>query len=367
MDQKIMKRLGAVIAVFAIIILVIFFITSCSGGNYTFERLEEKMLKVAKIYYENHEDELPSQDHDTKTLTLKKMISNGDIDELTELFDSEDIKCDGSITVTNNNGYYLYTPTLNCKNGKESYSTTLLKDKIIENSLTETGIGLYESGEQYIFKGEVKDNYIKLGENLYRIIRINEDGTIRLFKDEGVKQIIWDDRYNEEYHSNTGINEYIYNNINSRIKDSTENLYKEFNNSEKAYVVTSDVCIGKRTEADMTKDGSTECSQKLADQQFTSIATYEYLQATLETACNSTEDKVCKNYNWLSTYDYNIWTITADSEKSRYAFVLDKSLERHSCNSNGRINVVFNLDEKVPYTSGTGTLEDPYMINIEEQ
>ena len=132
MDQKIVKRLGAVIAVFAIIILVIFFITSCSGGNYTFERLEEKMLKVAKNYYENHEDELPSQDHDTKTLTLKKMISNGDIDELTELFDSEDIKCDGSITVTNNNGYYLYTPTLNCKNGKESYSTTLLKDKIIE-------------------------------------------------------------------------------------------------------------------------------------------------------------------------------------------------------------------------------------------
>lgn len=366
MDPKILKRLGAVIAVFAIIILVIFFITSCSGGNYTFEKLEDKMLKITKNYYKNHEDELPNQDHDTKTLTLKKMISNGDIDELTELFDSEDIKCDGSVTVTNNNGYYLYTPTLNCKKGKETYSTTLLKDKIVENSLTETGVGLYEFKDQYIFKGEVKDNYIKLGDSLYRIIRINEDGTIRLFKDEGVKQIIWDDRYNEEYHSTTGLNEFIYNNINSRIKESIDNLYKEYNNNEKAYVVTSDICIGKRTEADMTKDGSTECSQKLADQQFTSIAAYEYLQASLEESCNSTVDKVCRNYNWLSMYDYNIWTITADSEKSRFVYVVDRTLDLHSCNSSGRVNIVFNLDEKVPYTSGTGTLEDPYLITIDE-
>ena len=132
MDQKMMKTLGMVIAGFVVFILVLFFISSCSGGKYTYEKLQEKMLVIAKNYYEGNEKELPSQDKDTRSYTLKKMISDGKIEELTELFDNENIKCDGNVTVTNNNGHYLYTPYLSC--GKD-YQTTYLKDKIVENSL----------------------------------------------------------------------------------------------------------------------------------------------------------------------------------------------------------------------------------------
>ncbi len=92
MDQKMMKTLGMVIAGFVVFILVLFLISSCSGGKYTYEKLQEKMLVIAKNYYEGNEKELPSQDKDTRSYTLKKMISDGKIEELTELFDNENIK-----------------------------------------------------------------------------------------------------------------------------------------------------------------------------------------------------------------------------------------------------------------------------------
>jgi len=55
MDQKMMKTLGIVIASFVVFILVLFFISSCSSNKYTYDKLEEKMMQVAKKYYEENE------------------------------------------------------------------------------------------------------------------------------------------------------------------------------------------------------------------------------------------------------------------------------------------------------------------------
>ncbi len=212
MDQKMMKTLGMVIAGFVVFILVLFFISSCSGGKYTYEKLQEKMLVIAKNYYEGNEKELPSQDKDTRSYTLKKMISDGKIEELTELFDNENIKCDGNVTVTNNNGHYLYTPYLSC--GKD-YQTTYLKDKIVENSLVESGPGLYETADSYIFRGDVKNNYVSFSGKTFRIIRINDDGTIRLIDNVGISEVIWDSKYNTNVKDSRGVNDYVV----------SENLY----------------------------------------------------------------------------------------------------------------------------------------------
>lgn len=48
MDQKMMKTLGGVIAGFVILIFVLFIISSCTNTKYTYEKLEEKMLNIAK-------------------------------------------------------------------------------------------------------------------------------------------------------------------------------------------------------------------------------------------------------------------------------------------------------------------------------
>ncbi|MDE5630519.1 MAG: hypothetical protein K2I70_02860 [Bacilli bacterium] len=367
MDQKMMKTLGGIIAGFVVFIFILFMISSCSKTTYTYDKLETKMMDVAKSYFEANKDELPKEDKDTKTLTLKKMISDGKIEELTELFDNDEVKCDGNVTVTNNNGYYIYTPYLNC--GKD-YESVYLKDKIIENSLvTEESsnpkYGLYEVGDQYIMKGEVDNNYVKFADQLFRVVRINDDGTIRLLQVAGLKQQVWDNRFNPDFNYNGGINEYFYNGLNSRVKDAIENYYNDsavWNDEAKGYMVKSDLCIGKRSQADVTKDGSTECSKKLNDQVFGLLSVYEIMQASLDTNCNNTVAKSCANYNWLSTSEESIWTATADAENSQYVYVLYKIPTINNASAYANVNVVFNLTDKAIYVDGDGTIEKPYVF-----
>lgn len=361
MDQKMIKTLGAIIAGFAVFIIILFFVSSCTNRKYTYDKLEEKMLKIAKSYYEANKKELPQQDKDTKSLTLKKMISDGKIEELSELFDDENIKCDGNVTVTNNNGYYLYSPYLSCG---DDYETKYLSDKIIDDSLVESGVGLYANGDSYVMKGEVLNNYVQMGEKLFRIIGINEDGTIRLFEMSGLQQIVWDDRFNPDNNYNSGLNEYYFNDINSRIKQSLEEYYKSdvWTDEMKSYLSTFDLCVGKRSSADITKDGSAECSQKLEGQVLGLLSTHEYLQASLDSNCVATLDKACRNYNWFGGLDLGVWTITADAETSRSVYIMYKSLALNTASGFAYANVVVNLSDKAIYVSGDGTEKNPYIF-----
>ena len=363
MDQKLMKTLGVIIAGFVVFILILFLIASCTNTKYTYEKLEEKMISIAKNYYESNEKELPSQDKDTRSYTLKKMISDGKLDELSELFDDENIKCDGNVTVTNNNGYYVYTPYLTCGN---DYHTTYLKDKIIENSLVESGAGLYETSSEYIFKGDVKNNYVSFANKTFRIIRINEDNTIRLMDNKGLAEVVWDSKYNSSVQDSNGVNDYIYgDNLYANIKVVSDNYYNNNNvwtDENRSYITTQDLCIGKRSKSDITKDGSTECSAKIENQLFGSLAVYEYLQASLDNNCTSTMSSSCTNYNWFTSIQSGFWTSTANVQATDSVFTIYKKPRTSLCISYNNLNVVFNLTSNVVYVSGDGTKDNPYVF-----
>lgn len=363
MDQKMMKTLGIVIACFVVFILMLFLISSCSGGKYTYEKLQEKMLTVAKKYYEGNEKELPSQDKDTRSYTLKKMISDGQIDELADLFNDENIKCDGNVTVTNNNGHYVYTPFLSC--GKD-YQTTYLKNKIVENSLVESGPGLYETADEYIFRGDVKNNYVSFAKKTFRIMRINEDGTIRLIDNDGISEVIWDNKYNTNVKDSRGINEYVVSeNLYANLKTVSDNYYnnqKVWTDEDRSYITTQTLCIGKRSNSDISKDGSAECSVKMENQLFGSLAVYEYLQASLDVNCTSTVASACTNYNWYTSIPNSFWTVTANVQTTESAYSLYRKPQSTICSSYNHLNVVFNINDNVTYVSGDGTKADPYVF-----
>ncbi len=380
MDAKLFKGLGMAIGVFVVIIFLLFGLASCSGGGkvtYTYETLQQKMLLIAKKYYEENPKDLPSEDGDTDTYTLKKMISEEKLPEVTTLFNNEEMKCDGSVTVTNNNGYYLYTPYLNCSAGKdEKYETITLADKIKEDSLTTSGYGLYQDGETYYYRGEVKNNFVKFpggqkdeaAKKLYRIIGINADGTIRLIQLDTIRNAIWDNRYNIEYGASDGINDFFVNDISSRIKESLE---KEYNNPKswpeayKALITTQKLCIGKRSKTDESKDGSTECAQTI-DAQLGALTIYEILRISLDENCKVPEDRSCKNYNWMSSINRTTWLLTADTDISRQAYKYDSTnIFLSKCSTSSNILPVFNIIDKTIYQSGTGTEEDPYIIYLE--
>ena len=367
MSPKLLKKLGLIIGIFVGIIIILFLFSSCSAGNSNtkLKAIRTDMVQAAYRYYskESHKDELPQDDATSTSITLKKLVQEGEMGEPTEAYKDETIKCSGEVVVENNNGNYLYTPFIECKSDvKDNNVTSLyLKDKIIEDQKVETGVGLYEMGNTYVERGEVKNNYIMIDEALYRIIRINEDGTIRVFANDSVDNVIWDNRYNIEENYNYGINDYITNDIPSRINEKLTKAYNKFSPKLKALMVTQDLCIGKRSVGDSTKDGSTECSKKYRTQ-IGAIATYEYLQASLDNECVLANSRNCNNYNWLGDRVYSSWIVTADAESTYQAYFINGTVQLTYCNSSDSVYPVFNLSSNILYKEGKGTEDEPYQI-----
>ena len=364
MDKKIVKIIGIVVGVFILLIVILLLVSACSKKKLDYNKIQDNMILAAKSYYQTKPDNLPKEDGDTRNVKLSVLINEGYMEDPAKTYKDETLSCDGSITVTNNNGFNLYSPSLTC--GKD-FRTQLLKDKIIDDSLVETGIGLYEVGDQYIYRGEVTNNFVRFPGNnkLFRIIRINDDGTIRLFEVEGLSEKVWDDRYNTEKNTTTGVNQYVYENLNSRIKDSVKAYYNDssvWTDSMKSYIMTQQLCIGKRSDADITKNGETECTVKLDHQQLGLLNVYEYLQASLDNNCTSTKSIACINYNWLATFRKRFWTVTGDINDSSRVYVIFQSLTSTQCNNAHTINTVFNISDKVTYVSGDGTEGNPYVF-----
>ena len=89
-----------------------------------------------------------------------------------------------------------------------------------DNNLTDglfKTIDTNDSQPSYYFKGDVENNYVQVNDQLYRIIRINEDGSIRIIKNENVG-------INYQFNSDSK-QENSYDYLNSNIKSELDNYY----------------------------------------------------------------------------------------------------------------------------------------------
>lgn len=357
-DQKLLRVMGMVAGGIIIFIVIIAVTSSCvKNKKYTLIDLENKLISLSKSYYDKNKEALPKEGEST-SLTSSYFISNGNFKELRL---KNGATCSGEISVTNNNGYYLYIPALNCGNDiKPITLTEKLKEDIVHE-----GEGLYENGPSYIFRGEVINNYLSIEDKLFRIIKINSDDSIRIIENKRTVTSPWDNRYSIERKTNVGINDYITNNINSRVKNKLDEIYdtpKLFSDSIKAYFNTHDVCVGKRSIEDTENNGAIECSVVIKDQVLGLIQVNEYMQATLDKNCLTTSSPSCSNYNYLARLDSATWTITADKDTSYRIYKLDRDISLTNASSISGLLPVVHLDKKVLYSSGDGSLNDPYII-----
>lgn len=363
LDNPIAKRALIGLGVFVLAIIIVMLVVSCSGGkSYTFEELESKMVTLAKDYYKINKTNLPKNDNDEVKLSLQTLINDGKI-KSTEDITKTKSSCQGNIKVINHNGYYLYIPELNC--GKDYKSQTLLEVLTDEQKIVTSGNGLYKNNTSYVYKGDTLNNYLSFNKNIYRIIGINEDGTIRLIDTTRRDNTPWDNRYNIEKNNNSGINDYIINNINSRVKDAVESIYNDnekYPEELKSLFKTTSVCTGKRSVQDTSKDGSTECTTRLDKQVFSLLQANEYYLASLDTNCNEKSIEACRNYNYLTSIG-TTWTITADKDTTFKAFkVTSDGLTLSGASNSSPIKIVANLDSNVLFASGEGTETNPYII-----
>lgn len=368
--EKLKKPMIIACGGFVILFIFMFIMSSCKKKDYTTEEFSSYLLDKAKSYYSNHKDALPQTDTGKTSLNITTLVEDQE-DYI------GDTTCNGSIDVINNNGYYMYAPNINCSDG---YSSTKLSTHLISSLDTVTsGNGLYANYDYYIFRGDNVDNYVIFNDQLWRILRINSDGSIKIIETDYIVKSkkgnlelksskrpsqVWDNRYNVDKGSTSGYNDFIHDGINSRIKDYLDDVYEnEYSEETKGYIVKQNLCIGKRSIAETNNDGSVECSNILSDQYLGLIQLNEYINASLDPACISAESVTCSNYNYLATFKTTFWSLTAVSENSYDVFKIGKRMTDATSSSTATPKIVLNLSSEVSFTEGDGTEANPYIID----
>ena len=128
----------------------------------------------------------------------------------------------------------IYNVNVTRKGGVTSLKNEIMKNKIITSTPTLTttseasgdASGLYKSTDTntgnptYYFRGNVENNYVFFAGFTWRIVRINEDGTIRIIMKDGINN-------NKGYKFNSNYDNYTYMYYtNSQAKTTLESWYQ---------------------------------------------------------------------------------------------------------------------------------------------
>ena len=337
---------------------------------------------------------MPSYPNSSVTISSINLINEGYIKELNSYIKNENVICSGSVEIfLSNDNYYDYVPNLSCGN---LYSSIKLYDKVITDNEygVVSGSGLYQRIDgkfvtdeldlnspgisdsfEYVFRGDEVNNYVKIDDNYWRIVSINDfNDMLLIYVGHVQKTYAWDDRYNEHVNKNHGVNIYEQNGIKSRAMESVEAFYnqetplmnKEQYSSKTKYLISPmNLCVGMRDTKDKDISGKTECSKILENQYTGLLPAYYYMSASLDDSCVSIVSRNCGNYNYLSQFDDYWWLLTANAETTNEAYnVSRKAVSSNLCSAKSNIRPTIMLGSRALYESGIGTKTDPYVVKF---
>lgn len=368
MENPIAKKMVLITGVFLLIIIFVMVIASCTGNNrtYTYTELEDKMVDIAKKYY-NKDTYMPEEDGDITEVELSTMVASqylGIISEITETGKN----CDGKVTIANNDGKYVYMPYLECD---DDYATRNIFNVLTsDDNLVTEGNGLYEDGAEYIFKGDNVNNFIKIGDYSFRVLRINEDDNIKAIDLKRKYSSVWDDRYNIEKDREVGINDFYNNGIDSKIKEYISKVYKSdefYDEVTKGYFKTQDLCVGKRSLNEKDNSGNVECSEVYENTKLGLPYVSEFFNASLDKNCLDINSPSCVNYNYFTEIG-SLWTLTAVKDDSFEAYkISSEGVEVSKASSNAAVFVTVIIDGGLLISEGDGSEENPYIVKTYEE
>ncbi len=359
--ENILKILTIVVVfIIAIVVIVVFFGGKNVKSSSSYSNMESNLVLTTKKYLNDNKKLIPKNNGEISKVNIDTLVNEKYMKDLFAIEDSN-IKCSGYVQIINKEGNYDYVPYVKC--GKY-YETKKISDYILDNYVEIVNEdGLYKMGEKYVFKGEDPNNYIKLGNRIYRIIEINEKGELKLISTERyIDQVVWDDRYNVERDKDDGINDFSK----SRLKDSLKEVFEDvefFTEEEKNKIVEHDICIGKRTKTDVSIDGASECQQQYPNQKISIIQLSEYSRASIDPNCKTINDKACINYNYMKNISSSMRTITASADNTYQVYLVNNGVaDLVRASASFSLYPVIYIDNLSIYNSGDGSLENPYTI-----
>ena len=230
------KRGFTLIEIIAIIILlsVIALITYPIINNLISDSREElynkqisELERLSNTWVTKNINKLKTKDGYVYDLSFEELHEQGFVSDEQVKNPKTGQKLSGCMKVTynsSNNGYKVAYDESCTTSGEVTLKDTL-KEGVLgtdNSNIVTSGDGLYSettnSGTTYYFKGAVENNYVKFANLIWRIVRINEDGTIRLITQDS---IITEQAFNSTYDT---YDKMYY--TNSEIKTVVDNWYK---------------------------------------------------------------------------------------------------------------------------------------------
>ena len=356
LKQKIVF-LGVTVGGIVLASLLISFIIKLIGNRISYDELETKLAQATEKYLNENPNDLPTKENPTSVISAATLIENKYIKALKKYV--KDASCTANINVYYNQGKYDYQPFLTCNDFKTETFLDVLKK---QNEISSFGEGLYELNNELVFRGERVNNYVKFADELWRIVKVNDKGEfIIILNDLDSKNYgVWDNRYNTEAETQKGINNYSL----SRALSTIRNTYQEKYSKVQSYLSPFSLCVEKRGEFDITKDGSVECSKRLDNQYIGLLPLYDYMNASLDSLCINATSRECQNYNYLVNSKDKWWTATGDPKNTFDVYYVSYSgqIVSEEADVGGTYRYILALNKNILYKKGSGTESDPYEI-----
>ncbi len=371
-----MLKLFVIVIIGLVVVLGLGFIFSLfSKKDYTYVEVEDVMKNAAISYFEDYPKKLPSTTDESLEVNSSILVENKKMKELDYYL--KDKNCKGNVTVDKvSNKEYTYTPYLKCGT---DYETTTLYDAIKnKKNIVTSGYGLYIYNGEYVYRGANVNNYVKFSDSdtIFRIVKVTKDNEVVLIQEDASENDYeWDSRYNQAYEDTSGINDYK----NSKISETLSNYYKskkeqdngnyygfgeetEFLTKEdRKKTVKFKNCVGRRSESDTSKDGSSECSI-IYESEIGLLPVYDFLNASIDPNCTTTTSPSCQNYNYIADGS-STWLANGSSEYSNEVYILYLGYVASSeASDSNYIRPIIHLSDKVMLEKGKGTKNNPYII-----
>lgn len=355
--EKSYYLLGGIVVV--IILLII--INACSNSSGSYDKIEQKMVSAAKNYYASHEKNLPKEENGTVKVTINTLIEAELLKEVKDP-NNKDQDCSGYVEVTKVGKEYSYTPFLVCKG---NYEPKYLTDIVKESKQDEYGNGVYEMGGEYVYRGDDVKNYVSFNNQLWRIVKVDSEGDIKLVLANYTKDsYAWDDAYNEDKKNSVGITtDYLHTSIRKKLNDYYKN---NFSKDSKSKMVSKDLCVGKYDVDDETTDifsVEKECSITKENEKVGLLNASDYKNASLSETCSEVKSLGCENRNYLSNSDeFNTWLLNSSSKSTYEVLYLDESVNVTIASRSKKLNYVIYISNKIMILNGNGSYSKPYLI-----
>ena len=226
------------------------------------------------------------------------------------------------------------------------------------------GDGLYaDTSEEgrYFYKGTNPKNYITFNNETWRIVSVENDGTIKIMENENIEDRVWSNTSSNNWTRPADLNRYLNGEYLESLSDSDKIVAHNFsvgivtpgNNDLQAQIVT---------ENGITWNGKVGL-----------ITVSEYLRANTNTAqcetlnLHDSNYSTCKDTNWMHKDNMNgWWTLSPHSDNtSGYVWTVYSSgdIVKRPAYNGGGVRPSLYLSSNITL-SGTGTEIEPYIIAL---